>query len=236
MALSAHRARPTAKARLPFARPRAAAWRSGQPRLRIGAMIGGVIATALAGAVAWTWRRSLPLPSGPREVPALAGQAIAATGKTTVAGYRRAPIEEQVGFGLSVSFAASTVASRAINYWREQRKPVHAFKNVKGGELSRPSLSPWHRSRIRFRHGGHGDSPRSLACVARDSARGGHRSDARRGGDPARARRRLLEQRAASDPHAVERAHRSAGSRVPVLGPRGPTHHFIVAADRSARE
>lgn len=97
-------------------------------------MVGAGAGTALAAEVAWTWRRlSIPRPSRPREAPILAGQAIAASGKATAAGYREASLEEQVAFGVSGGFAVATVTSRAINYWREQRQPVRPIKNLKGG-------------------------------------------------------------------------------------------------------
>jgi hypothetical protein len=57
MALLTHRAAPTAKAPLPLVRPRGHAWRSGQPRARVVAVLGVMMAGGTAAAVAWTWRR-----------------------------------------------------------------------------------------------------------------------------------------------------------------------------------
>jgi hypothetical protein len=111
MAVNIHRIRPTAKARLPFTRPRESGWRSGPPRKWIAA---GLVA-----------------------VPVAAGAAGAASRhrivRTTARGYRRASQGERAGFGLLFSFALAIGAARAITYVREQRRPVRPFKNLSGG-------------------------------------------------------------------------------------------------------
>lgn len=112
MAISLHRVRPTAKARLPFARPRESGWRSGPPRKRVGLVLLGLLSGL--GAVAGASRR-----------PAI---------QTTAHGFRAASTAEQSGFALLSSTAIAIAFARVLNYVREQRRPVRPLKNVSGGD------------------------------------------------------------------------------------------------------
>ena len=125
MEATTYRARPLAKARLPFVQPRRDPWRSAPPR---GAVLGAVAASLSAvGALAVrrVWRRgSASRHAAGHTLVQRSRMALSETGEVAVEGYRSASWREQAAFNTLVSFVVTIVASRTILYTLEERRPI----------------------------------------------------------------------------------------------------------------